>query len=226
MFNNRVSKIVLVVLFCLLLILIGKGIYSSFAIPKIPVASPLGASTMQKIPVAPPLGASSMPEMRGEEDARQAFAGWFLSKPIANAELVNTAERYNIENAKSDERENTTVDKGKSIGLPINLTTAGEDVTVIATISNIVLGKVDYSTIPVDYEQHRQWTATLYDSAGNIFEKRTTRGDILRFSISSWDNTGGQWRIRIDDTTGYFDKNIFATMIVKGERKDIDDGGW
>jgi len=147
-----------------------------------------------------------------------------MSKPIANAELVRLAEAHGIDNMMSIERENSTVIEGKTKGLPVKLTTSG-DVTVIAMISDMVMGKVDYSALSADHDKHRRWTASLTNSADQYHETRSVSGDKILFHINSMDNDGGTWRIRIENTTGYLDKSLFATMVIQEERKDIVDGG-
>jgi uncharacterized protein YjdB len=96
--------------------------------------------------------------------------------------------------------------------------TASEDITVIAAISETVLGKVDYSTIPVDYDKDRSWTASLIASNGQVFATQTTSGDIIAFPVEAKDNTGGKWRVRIDSAAGFLDKQLFFTMVVTGLR--------
>jgi uncharacterized protein YjdB len=190
----------------------GKVFYSSFPIP------------LDLVGELPP-GASAMSMSTQTVTPLQAFARWFMAKPIANAELVRITNAYNIDQTDSLTREDSTVGEGKTIGLPIDLKTANEDATVIALVNGVTLGNVDYSTISPDYYKHRRWTATLYDSADQHYETRTTSGDIMVFQVKSSDNDAGTWRIRIDNTTGYLDENLFATMIVTEKREDIIDGG-
>ncbi|MDR1622108.1 MAG: hypothetical protein LBS00_07020 [Synergistaceae bacterium] len=179
---------------------LGQGMvyYSSFKIP----------SNLDT--VTPGLTEADMPAIR-------EFARWFMSKPIANADRVKLLKAYKIDNADVSSREDTTVDKAKIRGLPVNLT-AGENVTVIAAVSETVLGKVDYSTIPADFANNRLWTASLIKPNGQIFAARTTRGDILAFPVKARDNTGGTWRVKIDSSAGYLDEQLFFTMAVKGLR--------
>jgi uncharacterized protein YjdB len=179
---------------------LGKGMvyYSSFPIPANLDGVPYGLTEAQ------------MPAVR-------EFSSWFMSKPIANAENVRAANAAGFDNSVILARENTTVDKGKTLGLPFELT-ASADVTIVATIGEAVLGKVDYSTIPPNYMASRAWTASLLDSSGRVFQTRRTEGKTIAFPVNAEDNVGGTWRVRIDNAAGYLDKNIFVAMSVSGER--------
>ena len=71
----------------------GRVFYSSFEIPTSLIgAVPPGESAMSAATQATPL---------------QAFARWFMSKPLANAELFRIAEAYSIDNADSESLSNT-----------------------------------------------------------------------------------------------------------------------
>jgi hypothetical protein len=177
---------------------LGQGMvyYSSFPIP----------SNLDT--VTPGLTEADMPAVR-------AFAEWFLSKPIANADRVKILKTHKIDNADVSSHEDTTVDKAKSRGLPVDLP-IGANVTVVAAITETVLGKVDYSKIPVDYAKNRQWTASLLTPSGHVFATRTADSDILAFTVKAKDNIGGTWRVKIDAATGFLDKQLFFTMAVKG----------
>jgi hypothetical protein len=179
---------------------LGQGMvyYSSFTIPK-------NLDT-----VTPGLTEADMPAVR-------EFARWFMSKPLANADRVKVLKAYKIDNPDVSSGEDTTVDKAKSRGLPVDLP-ANADVTIVASISERVLGKVDYSTIPTDFADNRRWTASLIEPNGQIFAARTTSGDILAFPVEAKDNPGGAWRVKIDSATGYLDKRLFFTTVVKGLR--------
>jgi hypothetical protein len=179
---------------------LGQGMvyYSSFSIPP-------NLDT-----VTPGLTEADMPAVR-------EFAGWFISKPIANADRVKILKTYKIDNADVSSREDTTVDKAKSRGLPADLT-ADANVTVVAAVSETVLGKVDYSTIPANFADNRLWTVSLIRPNGQIFATRTTSGDILAFPVEAKDNAGGTWRVKIDSATGYLDKQLFLTTVLKGLR--------
>ena len=189
----------------------GKVFYSSFPIPSdlIGAIPPDGMSAMSTTPT--PL---------------QSFARWFMAKPIANAELVRLSETYDIENNDAKVREDSTVGEMKTTGLPLSMKMS-EDAAVVTMISGMVMSKMDYSTIPVDYDKHKRWTASLSDSSGNIYETRTTSGDMMVFQVKSNDNNGGTWRIKIENSTpGYLDENLFVVMVVEDERSDIVDNGW
>jgi hypothetical protein len=177
---------------------LGQGMvyYSSFTIPK-------NLDT-----VTPGLTKADMPAVR-------EFARWFVSKPLADADRMKVLKAHKIDNADVSSREDTTVDKAKSRGLPVNLLADG-DVTVVASISERVLGKVDYSAILVNFANNRRWTASLIQPNGRIFATQTTSGDILAFPVEAKDNTGGAWRVKIDRARGYLDKQLFFTMVVKG----------
>jgi hypothetical protein len=177
---------------------LGQGMvyYSSFPIP----------SNLDT--VTPGLTEADMPAIR-------AFAEWFMSKPLANADRVKVLKAYKIDNSDVSAREDTTVDKAKSRGLPADLT-AGTDVTIVAAISERVLGKAD--TIPADFTKNRRWTAALIKPNGQIFATRTTSDGILMFPLKAKDNTGGTWRVKIDSARGFLEKQLFLTMVVKGLR--------
>jgi uncharacterized protein YjdB len=188
------------------------------------VSFPLGKGTVyySSFPIPSNLDTVTYGLTEADMPAVREFAKWFMSKPLANADRVRAANAHGIDNADISQREDTTVDKAKSKGLPADLTVS-EDITVIAAISETVLGKVDYSTIPVDYADNRLWTASLITPNGEIFATKTTSGDILAFPVEAKDNTGGTWRVKIDNATGFLDKQLFFTMVVKGLR-DIGGG--
>ena len=139
-----------------------------------------------------------------------------------STERVRAAKAGGIDNADIDEREDTTVDKAKSRGLPVNLQ-AGQNITVVAAIGETVLGKVDYSAIPADFAKNRSFTVSLINPNGKVFQTLTTSGNAVGFQVPAGENSGGAWRVKLDNATGYLDKQIFLTMTVKGLR-NIGDG--
>jgi hypothetical protein len=160
--------------------------------------------------VTPGLTEADMPAVR-------EFAKWFISKPIANADRVKFLKAHKIDNANVSSSEDTTIDKAKNKGLPVELP-AGADVTLVAVISETVLGKVDYKTTPVNFAVNRLWTAMLIDPNGKIFATQTASGEVLAFPVEAKDNAGGTWRVKIVRATGYRNQQIFFTTVLKGLR--------
>jgi hypothetical protein len=174
----------------------GMVYYSSFTIPE-------NLDT-----VIPGLTEADMPAIR-------ELARWFMSKPIANADRLKLLKTYRIAKADVGSCEDTTVDRAKSRGLPADLT-ANAGVIVMAAISETVLGKVDYSTIPADSARKRLWTASLIKPDGQVFATQTTSGGVIVFPVKAQDNTGGTWRVKINSATGYLNEQLFFTTVVKG----------
>ena len=148
---------------------------------------------------------------------QQALVDYFLSRPFISSEHVRARRSYGFSQDDIISKEGDNVEQGKTMGLPINLP-GDQDITVVAAVTRFVLGAIDYGSIPADFEKNRSLTFSLIHPNGVVFRTLKANGNDVAFQLESMYVDEGEWRVRIDEATGYHDEQVFLVMAVKGLR--------